>query len=116
MTTRRTLPCPPGYPLRPLHIHSGQADPVLTVKPRRLGEVDREPIAFALVASGHFGAGVAEMLLDMGLLDLGRGSQAGAERMAAEREPPLALHQVPAQAGGERASFHQSDDVLVREA
>src|ERR1700722_9720539 len=85
------------------------------LKPRGFGEFDLEPVAFALVAAGHFGAGVAEMLLDMGLLDLGRGGQAGAQRMTAEGDPPLALRQVPAQAGGERARLHQADDMLVRE-
>ena len=82
----------------------------------RLGEVDREPVAFALVAAGHFGAGVAEVLLHVGLLDLGGRGEAGAQRMAAEGEPPLALGQVAAQAGGERASLDQADDVLVRQA
>src|ERR1700722_2782285 len=53
----------------------------------RLGEVDFEPVAFALVATGHFGAGVAEMVLDMGLLDLGRGGQSRAPRMAAKGRP-----------------------------
>jgi hypothetical protein len=28
-------------------------------QPRRFGEIDQEPVAFPLVASGHFGAGVA---------------------------------------------------------
>src|SRR3984957_160991 len=85
------------------------------LKPRGFGEVDLEPVAFALVAAGDFCAGVAEMLLDMGLLDRGRGGQAGAQRMATEGDPPLALRQVPAQAGGERAGLHQADDMLVRE-
>ena len=82
----------------------------------RLGEVDCEPVAFALVAPGHFGAGVAKMLLDVGLLDLGRGGQAGAQRMAAEGKPALALGQIAAQARGERACLYQADDVLVRQA
>ena len=53
------------------------------------------------------------MLLDVGLLDLGGGGEAGAQRMAAEREPPLALGKVAAQAGGERACLDEPDDVLV---
>ena len=85
----------------------------LDLQPCSLRKVDREPIASALVAAGHFGAGVAEMLLDVGLLDLGRGGEAGAERMAAERQPPLALGQVAAQAGGEGAFLDETDDVLV---
>ena len=79
----------------------------------RLCEVDFEPVAFALVAAGHFGAGVAEVFLDMGLFDLGGGGETGAERMAAEGEPPFALGQVAAQAGREGACLHQPDDVLV---
>ena len=51
---------------------------------RRLGEIDPEPVAAALVAAGHFGRGVAELLLDVALVDLGRGGEAGAQRMAGE--------------------------------
>ena len=85
----------------------------LGLQPCSLREVDREPIAFALVAAGHFSAGVAEMLLDVRLLDLGRGGEAGAQRVAAEREASLALGKVAAQACGERAFLDQPDDVLV---
>ena len=52
----------------------------------------------------------------MGLLNLGGRGKTGAQRMAAEGEPPLALGEVAPQAGGESASFHQADDVLVRQA
>ena len=51
-------------------------------KPRRLGQIDPEPVAAALVAPGHFGRGVAELLLHVALVDLGRGGEAGAQRMA----------------------------------
>ena len=44
-----------------------------------LGEVDAEAIATALVAAGHFGAGVAELFLHIALVDLGGGGQAGAQ-------------------------------------
>ena len=81
----------------------------------RLGEVDLEPVAFALVAAGHFGAGVAEVFLHMRLFDLGGRGQTGAQRMAAEGEPPFALGQIAAQPGGERACLNQADDMLVRE-
>ena len=43
----------------------------------RLGEIDPEPIAPALVFAGHLGAGVAERLLHIALVDLGRGGEAG---------------------------------------
>ena len=85
----------------------------LTLKPSRLCKVDREPVALALVTTGHFGAGVAQMLLNVGLLDLGRGGEAGAQRMAAEREPPLALAKVAAKAGGQGACLDEPHDVLV---
>jgi hypothetical protein len=38
-----------------------------------------EPVALALVAAGHLGAGVAEMFLNVGFLDLGGGGEPGAE-------------------------------------
>ena len=63
------------------------------LQPGRLSEIDLESVALALVAAGHFSAGVAEMFLNVGLLDLGGGGEAGAQRVAAEREPPLALGQ-----------------------
>src|SRR5580704_1737411 len=56
---------------------------------------------------------MSEMLLDMGLLDLGGGGETGAERMATEREASLALRQVAAQAGGERAFLDEPDNMLV---
>ena len=61
------------------------------LEPGRLSEIDLESVALALVAPGHLSAGVAEMFLNVGLLDLGGGGEAGAQRMASEREPPLAL-------------------------
>ena len=54
------------------------------LEPRRLGQVDPEPVPAALVASGHLGGGVPELLLDMALVDLGGTGQAGTERMARE--------------------------------
>ena len=49
----------------------------------------------------------------MGFLDLGRGGEAGAQRVAAEREAPLALGKVATKAGGERACLDEADDMLV---
>jgi hypothetical protein len=72
-----------------------------------------EPVSLALIAAGHFSAGVTEMFLNVGLFDLSRGGEAGAKRMAAEREAALALGKVAAQAGGEGASLHEPHDVLV---
>ena len=56
-----------------------------------LGEIDAEPVAPALVAAGHLGAGVAELLLDVALVDLGGGGEAGAQRMSGEFLLPLRL-------------------------
>src|SRR3984957_20779475 len=53
------------------------------------------------------------MFLNVTLLDLSGGGEAGAQRMAAEGEPPLALGKVAAQAGGEGAFLDETDDVLV---
>ena len=82
-------------------------------RPSRLSKVDLEPVALALVAAGHFGAGVAEMLLNVGFLDLSGGGEAGAQRVAAEREAPLALGKVATKAGGQRACLDEPHDVLV---
>jgi hypothetical protein len=46
-----------------------------------LGEIDAETIAPALVFSGHFGVRVAELLLHIAFVGLGRGGEAGAWRM-----------------------------------
>ena len=40
------------------------------LQPGRLGEVDAESVALALVAAGHLGTGVAEMFLDVTLIDI----------------------------------------------
>src|SRR5271156_6149590 len=61
------------------------------LQPRRLGEIDPKPVAAALVAPGHFGGGVAELLLHPAFVDLGGGGEAGAQRMAGEFLPPVRL-------------------------
>ena len=88
-----------------------RVDPAL--QPRGLGEIDLEPVAFALIAAGHFGAGVAEVLLHMRFLDLRRGGEAGAQRMAAEGALAFALGQIAANAGRERGFLHEPGDMLV---
>src|ERR1700733_9032734 len=90
---------------------AGQGASRSPLKPRGFGEVHLEPVAFALVAAGHFGAGVAEGVLHMRLFDLGRRGQTGAQRMAGEGEPAFSLGQIAAQPGGERACLHQADDM-----
>src|SRR5271155_2651550 len=64
------------------------------LQPRRLGEIDSEPIAAALVAPGHFRRGVAELLLHEAFVDLGGRGEAGAQRMAGEFTRPFAFGQI----------------------
>ena len=84
-----------------------------TLQPRRLGEIDPEPIAFALIAAGHFGAGVAEVLLHVRFLDLRRRGEAGAQRMAPKGALAFALGQIAANTGGEGGLLHEARDVFV---
>ena len=85
------------------------------LQPRRLGEIDAEPVAAALVAPGHFRRGVAELLLHEAFVDLGGGGEAGAQRMAGEFSRPFAFDQIAAHPGGDGGAFDQPGDVLVRE-
>jgi hypothetical protein len=48
------------------------------LKPGCFGEIDAEAVAPALITSGHFGRGVAELLLHEALVNLGRGGEPGA--------------------------------------
>ena len=68
---------------------------------RRLGEIDPEPVAFPLLSAGYFGAGVAEMALDMRFLDFRGAGEAGAQRMAGKRQFSFALAEIAANAGGQ---------------
>src|SRR5271170_1572856 len=85
-------------------------------EPGRFGEIDPEPVAAALVTPGHFGRDVAELLLDVALVDLGRGGEAGAQRMPGELSFALAFGEIAAYAGGERGAFDQSGNVFVGQA
>jgi hypothetical protein len=58
--------------------HSNYKNLFLPSQSGGLGEIDFEPVAFPLVSASHFGAGVAEVALDMGFLDLRGGGEAGA--------------------------------------
>jgi len=58
---------------------------------RSLGQIDLEPIALALIATGHLGAGVAKMFLHVRLFDPRGGGEAGAQRMAAKGALAFAL-------------------------
>ena len=61
----------------------------------------------------HFGAGVAELLLDVALVDLRGGGEAGAQRMPGEFSPPLGFGEIAPNAGSEGCSFDQPGDVPV---
>ena len=49
--------------------------------------------------------GVAELLLDEALVDLGRGGEASAQRMAGEGLATLSFRQITSHPGGERHSL-----------
>ncbi len=51
---------------------------VAASQPGGFRQVDAKPIAAALVAAGHFGAGVAELSLHVAFLDFRRRGEAGA--------------------------------------
>ena len=78
-------------------------------QPGRLGEIDLEAVALALIAAGHFGAGVAEVLLHMRLLDLRGGGEAGAQRVAAEGALAARLR-------SDRREFPPSSRIFARAA
>lgn len=48
------------------------------LQPHSFGEVYPEPVAAALVAAGHLGRSLAELLLNKALVDSGRRGQSGA--------------------------------------
>ena len=83
------------------------------LKPRRLGEIDAEAVAAALVASGHLRRGVAELFLHPAFVDFRGGGQAGAQRMAGEFPLSVALGQVAAHTRRHGGMFHEAGDVLV---
>ena len=83
---------------------------------RGAGEIDPEPVAPPLVAAGHLRRGVAELLLDVAFVDLGRRRQAGAQRVSGELLLPLALRKVAAHARGDRQALDQARDVTVVES
>jgi hypothetical protein len=59
---------------------------------------------------------MAEVTLDVGFLDLCRGGETGAQRMAGKGKLALALGKIAANAGGEGGSLHQSRHMLIGQA
>ena len=56
---------------------------------------------------------MAELLLHVAFIDLGRRGQARAQRMPCEYLRALAFGKITADAGGERRGFHQPRDVAI---
>ena len=65
------------------------------------------------VAAGHFRRSVAELLLDVAFVDLGRRGQAGAQRVPGRLLLPLACGKIAAHACREREALDQARDVAV---
>jgi len=55
---------------------------------RRLGQVHAEPVSVALIAAGHLCRSVAQMFLDIALVDLGAGGETGADQRPGWRPSP----------------------------
>lgn len=77
---------------------------------RRLGQIHPEPVSPTLIAPGHLGRSVPKLLLDMGLVDLGRRGKAG------EFLFPFAFGEIAPHPSGERCPLDQSRDLSVVEA
>lgn len=58
---------------------------------------------------------MAELLLHVTLLDVGRRGKSGAQRLAREQQRPLPFREIGGDAGGDRHLLDQAGDVLVGE-
>lgn len=58
---------------------SGRGGGFCPLQPACLGEIDPKPVAPTLVFAGHLGRGMAQLLLQIALVHLGRGRKAGAQ-------------------------------------
>lgn len=58
---------------------------------------------------------MAELLLHVTLLDVGRRGKSGAQRVAREQQRPLPFREIGGDAGGDRHLLDQAGDVLVGE-
>ena len=84
-------------------------------QPRRLGQIDTKAVAAPLVAAGHFRRSVAEVLLDVAFVDLGRRGEPGAQRVPGKLLLPVAFGQIAANARGDRQALDEARDVAVVE-
>jgi hypothetical protein len=58
---------------------------------------------------------MAELLLDIALLDLGRRSKPGSQRMAGEEQAAICVRQIRPDTGGKHRLLDQAGDMLVGE-
>ena len=56
---------------------------------------------------------MAELFLDVALIDFGRGCKAGAQRMTGEQFYPFGLGQLAANAGGKNGLLDEAGNLLV---
>jgi hypothetical protein len=82
-------------------------------QPRRLGEFDAESVSLPLIPAGHLGTGVAELPLDVALIGLCGGGEAGAQGVSREFPPPLGFRKITPHPGGQRRALDQPGDVPV---
>jgi len=74
----------------------------------------RQPVAPALIAAGHFGRGMAELLLDIALIDLSREGEAGAQRMPGKHLAELRLvKRTATHVDGEGGPLDEACDLLI---
>ena len=82
---------------------------------RGLGQIDPEAIAAVLIASRHFGAGVAELRVHKMFVDFGRRGEPGAQGMSREFARAFAFAKIAAHAGGQCGFLDQPRGVIVGE-
>src|SRR5208337_2398338 len=72
-------------------------------------------VAAPLVTAGHFRRSVAEVLLDVAFVDLGRRGESGAQRVPGKLLLPVAFGQIAAHPCGDRQALDEARDVAVVE-
>ncbi|MET3778153.1 hypothetical protein ABID20_003740 [Rhizobium alvei] len=85
------------------------------IEPGRFSEIHPETVTPALITAGHFGAGVAELFLDIALIDLRRRGKAGAQWVTGKLQPPLDLRKIAPYARGQRRLLNKASHFLVVE-
>lgn len=88
----------------------------ISSQPRRLCQIDTEAATPALVAAGHFGAGMAELFLHISFIDFGTAGQPRAQGMPGTEFCARGIGQVRAQPCGRHANLDQPCDMAVFQA